>query len=287
MGRSFAASVGAFVGAISTLQFGGGYIATALSMFVGGLVAWIVCDVRALAFGITRAFRESFTRLANWRPDRQRAHWAFSHGLSHVMRFYSVILTPIFLLAIWHMGFAATIHEIVTLQSGFTITFGFVSIFAAEVGVLVGHDTYKGEKKETRGRRAQVTARRGWRKFFYQGNPVVWSFWVAGCLLQGSIWALKFVTQVPSLALKATGALWRFLQLSFAYTHTDERRLCFLDAVIGGAVGIYYGNPAIGSAVGGVVGYLYAPFTQDVALRLQARFEVEKLRLAEAVLVER
>ena len=46
--------------------------------------------------------------------------------------------------------------------------------------------------------------------------------------------------------------LWKF----FKIIHSDIRLLCLVDAAIGATVGYFYGNPLLGAAIGGPLGWL-------------------------------
>ena len=106
--------------------------------------------------------------------------------------------------------------------------------------------------------------------FLKYGNPVVWSFWI----VYATLWlAWAAITFIPTVVRE----VGQFMQLAFAYTHTDDRKLCFLDAVFGAAVGIYYGNPLVGAVAGGLVGKLYSPLTRRAAMRLRERFEAKEI----------
>lgn len=255
MNRSFASAIGALVAGLLALQFGEGWLATTLSLLAGGIVGWVGYDIRGLALGVARAFREIFISITEMIVDLWdeysilRMDRVYRIG-ERVGLWWALIIAPLSVIVLFDYG-----------AKGLLMILWLLSFLAVCMGTLAILVSYGDEGKATK---ALAHHRLIYLKY---ANPISATFWI--------LYGLSVLTKM------ATQELWSFIQLAFVYTHTNERKLCFVDAVLGGAVGIYFHQPLIGAAVGGVIGMLYSPFTRPVAEKLRDKFAAEKLALAE------
>jgi hypothetical protein len=258
MSRIFASAVGAFVACILSLQFGGGFLVNIISLIAGGVVAWIGYDIPGLFRGIARAFRETLRGVA--RIDVKKASWAIAGAVCS-----STVISS-FLFAVL----------LITLRNGAsndTLVIGILilSIYFGAAPILMLLSYYSHTKDELR-----TIALRDWGYFFMIGNPI--SFTVVIVLL-----VLRLLFHIPGALL--TGAqtafemMMVFVPLVFAFTHNEQRKLSFISAVIGGVIGIYFKNPAIGALTGGLIGWLYAPLTLGSAQRIMEQHKLEYTKL--------
>lgn len=276
MGRTFAMAVGGFVGAVLALEFNSNFFTVFLSLLAGGVTAWVGYDVPGFAMGTSRAcrevrdeLRESFAKLQSL--NFRRLGWSFLYGSSVFARSFAglaSILVP--------MAALSPDDRHTEISANLDLIFSGVAaaLFGLAVALLCGSEAYNSGVSAEDKQPLPYASRRGWAHFIKYWNPIAWSLWLTyGLLLL--VW--KLISNVPTAIVWVARMTWRLCQLAFAYTHSEDRRVCFLGAFFVGALGYFYQNPLLGALAGGVLGKLYAPYTRGAALRLKKRLEVKRV----------
>jgi|GEM_PF-995767 len=256
----FACALGALLGALIGLELKS--ISDWLwlpSALLGGVIGWVLYDIRALGAVIARAWRE----VINWQPDR--LYWRL---------FGQKLLTSVIVLGygsalmlIWYAGFILadagwyTFPTLRTTVYEFYWTFVCPTIFLltglATMILFVNMLLYI----------ADAQAEADWHKEYGSlmkiirtavllANPIVLPFTaIYGCYnltsygYRGVRWILP---RIP-LAGRLTG---QFCKRTFVLAHNDLRLLCFVDATIGAIAGYFLGSALLGALIGGVSGLL-------------------------------
>jgi hypothetical protein len=238
----FACALGAFVGATVSLDlarhFAAGNWLWIVGILLGGLVGYLAYDFRAVASAIGQAWRE----VSAWRPDWKGIgaflkHRALCGNIGALMMLS--VLTWVFVLC--------SGGQILTPSGSVTSagrTFVLTSLIAGYLlGLILPMD--EGDRKAM----GVLTL-----CFAPITGPFIWAYWV----LRGTGWIIRRVPEgvlsAIVLALIAWPVLVRFVKRVFVLVHSDERKLCFTDAMLGAMIGFFLGSAVLGGIAGALLG---------------------------------
>lgn len=248
MNRGYAVAVGVFAGIMSAVQFGTGLLDRLFFFLLAGAIAYVGCDVKGYARGIGRALRE----VAAWKPD-----WSDIR-----LRTQIILMLVLFGMSWGGLSFPL-FNSLPGIEPASLTLFVFATALIATL-LMSMHAIRPGTKIDPEDAQRVRTA------VFVYANPVSLAFWFVRIVL---ILVALFGRSIPGLLRD----LRDFALKTFAYTHTAERRVCFVDAVVLSAVGWYFSASIpyamfIFAAIGFVVGKYHYPLTLDLAKRLTERF---------------
>lgn len=253
MNRAFASAFGALFATMLALEFDGSFLAVALSLLSGGIMAWIGCDIPGFARGVKQAWQVSRSRWGKieWQRVWPSLSYTASVALSTAIITASAFSLPMLVQWRWDMeGFA-----LLALATLATTT--------CSLGIAM-EDSYGDRKLGMNG--LWNMSQRSWKNTLLYRNPVAWCVWGAVFVGISFMAVLELLKEMPL-----------FLRLAFVYTHSEKRKLCFIDAVVGGVVGLYFEMPLVGMVVGGVMGYLHYPLTRKWVAQAQTKPHLEAL----------
>ncbi len=225
-----ACACGAGIGSMLALQLGWLW---PLGALMGGVIAWIIVDFRALCTGVAQVYQRTIA----WKPDM--LYWRAVRWL--VIAHFSIALSGVSIISIleWVLQPVPSMVVVMYVTSFFAIMHVLVT-FALAIHLA----SYSAFCLQSEIERQRIVAR--------CANPVGLIYYAFYYLYRGLVNVPRAVT-ATGRGLKVLGT---FLWTAFVYVHSARRTLCFTDAAIGATVGYLCGNALWGALVGGVLGFL-------------------------------
>lgn len=223
---AFGSLIGTVIALDISERFASGSWFWALGALLGGVIAWIVVDFDHFRSSVTRAYCE----IADWEPDH--LYWKALGAI--LVGFSSVFLSGFAIAAI-----GSHYDAKILLLFGYGMMYLMpICLISALFDVLVSDSENHSKFKEMIGVGT---------KMMMFGNPVVLPF---TALYAVGLLAYKTYLIAPDVIR----AMWQIAVTSFLYAHTERRRICFVDAVIGSTIGYFCGSAIIGAATGALLG---------------------------------
>ncbi len=234
----FVCAVGAFAGTALALQWSHSWFLTLAGLLVGGLIAYVAQDIRGFARDIVRAWQA----VATVRLDGRKLGEAMLTSFL-VWTCFLLWSKVVLVMATSHPHGLEWLIKFFTAMNLFGVLFGTLLF----TGVFYSNEYDPKQATENRRIRSAI---------LYYVNPVVVPFWALVGVWWCAINTPRLVLWAWATTVLVARKTARFAWTAFKYVHSAERRLCFTDAVIGGAVGFYYGSPVVGALVGAVLGVM-------------------------------
>lgn len=244
--------LGAFIGAwisieLSTL-YAWSYALWPIGSAFGGVVGYLSYDPKGLWSGAQRAWKEVIA----WRPDYAEMKNSLLMLSAVLCVIVSALLYVFFPMMVLSLAVVMDEYdEVVVLAAGSTGCLGIV------IGLSL---LYTWIASVLEGKYLRLTSNdiREIKRVIFWLNPILAPFtllrWtydlLSFCLRHLHVPFVSFYRAVILFA----GTTRRLLWMTFKYVHSDQRKLCLVDAAIGAAVGFFFGNPLIGGLVGCLLG---------------------------------
>ncbi len=225
------ASVGTILSTVVGVETIWQQILAIVGILAGGAVGWLVYDLPA----VWHAFRRAFRQTVAWRPDKKLFLDSGKFTLAFLGLLVLGLLGPALLYGV--IGYLLSEKSVIPAIHGLSILIWFVSLYDGELC-----------DSETKG----VISRLKTSALMSLGWPFV--------LIIGVLFLFYFALYESFMAVLST-VKWSLVVIkrTFVYVHSAERRICFVDSIIGGVVGYWLagGNVAyagVGGLVGAIVG---------------------------------
>jgi len=197
-----------------------------VGLLFGGFVAYVLCELRQAISAIPWAWKKATNWRINWLACKKYAIGVFYSFLVYTS-LVSLIIPFFYLLSISERPQIT----MVDILGAYFIGCLFCSLLTGIPFLTETEEVVKKERKKIK---------RLLKRYNILSACFYW-------LPKGLVWCFK---RMPGAAL----IFGRFVKIWFLLVHARDRRLCLIDAVIGGAVGFLFGNADIGLIAGGIFG---------------------------------
>ncbi len=260
---------GAFIGALIglTLKAYGSFLWIP-SALVGGLVAYLTYDLRAVGAACRRAWRE----VSAWRLPPGLGKKSAEISLVYLLLALgatSVLFEICFPVALLLSRTLSVIESTPLTTAGLLLSATYALILSAIIGMIVTALPVIATYVEYSARWPNPWPKElssPWRrikmalKFIALTNPIAFPF--VGCYWSGrQLWKKRAaigrgMARLAQTTFRGVKTVSRFIARIFVLIHSDVRTLCFVDAAIGATIGYFAGSALIGGLVGAAWGLL-------------------------------
>lgn len=230
-------AAGAFIGSLVAIWAG---IFWPIGLLVGAAFGYFAVEWREVPAGAHRAFGRTVSELDSWGFNRlQTVAWLrrFRHVQVAIFAFEWWIMTPFFLLAILSPRGSVQNHLLLPLI--------LAAVLVIPLGATMMAFMEKSEEKI-------VEDKRGFVKYCLFAVLFYWLPLGVFLAVKSSPRGIVCIFQAIAWLSRFTA---RFLRYLFREIHSRIRVLCATYATFGALVGWVVGNPLIGAAAGGVLGF--------------------------------
>lgn len=246
---TFGAAIGAFIALELAAQFSFGKYLWFIGPLVGGCVAYVIYDFKAVLRGIGQAWQS----VHGWRPhfNRQKSKLGlmivgYTFAVATGISFWFWSLIGMVFLNNPTTSNVASFAEMGTIVS---------LIMTAGLSMILLSDLDTDEVRK-------------WKSFAVKMNIIMLPFWVTyhfiGLIGRPFHYIIR---QIPSIVMFTI----RFVKRVFFYVHSDVRVLCFMDAAFGAGVGYFAGSVIAGAIAGCLLGIINYEVVSKRILKLAPR----------------
>jgi hypothetical protein len=230
----FACALGAFSGSLIALQlnvwFAWGSYFWFVGAIIGGLIAYCTIEFRAFCSGVRGAFK----RTVAWKPNYAfwKAGLSFAFGLSVLMSWFTFPLSVVVAQEANKIGISTNIIAFVFME---------LSIFCVAFLLMAGPLLAVEDAKEYESiKKVGLT-------YLHWANPLI--------MIKGLHAGVAYlIALIYGATRNAVVILKQFAIETFIAVHSEERKICFVDAMLGATAGYFLGSPVLGALIGAVLG---------------------------------